>query len=129
MTPISSGTRMRVDHNTFAAAIDVDSSLANVQSFNMGDLLIGDELWEAPADGNEVKKGDKWLHVILCNGKALPVSGWTAYIHKGWPICDNFKTIDGEPLPPPEPIPFPEDFVLTNPDGRKGRFVFDRIIE
>ncbi len=131
MTPISSRTRMRVDHNTYADVIDVDPIAANVQSFNMGDLLKGDDIWVAPADGDEVKKGDTWLHVTHRNGAALKVSGWTALTHKGYPICKNF-TVIGEPPPPPpppEPIPFPDEFTLTNHDGSKARFIFDRIIE
>ena len=47
MTPISSGTRMRSDHNTFSSVI---------ASYGRGQLIVGDELWEAPADGSEVKK-------------------------------------------------------------------------
>ena len=123
MTPILSGTRMRVDHNTFAAVIT---------SFSMGQLVVGDELWEAPADGPEVKKGDKWLKVTSVDGVNVPVRGWMAYIHKTYPICSNFKIIDGEPSPPPpptEPMPFPSEFTLTNPDGSKARYVLDRILE
>lgn len=47
MTPINNGTRMRTDHNVFAAVIT---------SYNCGQVVVGDELWEAPADGSEVKK-------------------------------------------------------------------------
>ena len=54
MTPINNGTRMRIDHNVFASVI---------ASYARGLLIVGDELWVAPADGNEVKKGDQWLKV------------------------------------------------------------------
>lgn len=40
MTPIASGTRLRKDHNTFAAVI---------ASFGAGVAVVGDEIWEAPA--------------------------------------------------------------------------------
>lgn len=118
MTPILSGTRMRVDHNTFAAVIT---------SFSMGQLVVGDELWEAPADGSEVKKGDKWLKVISVDGANVPVRGWMAYIHKGYPICSNFTVIGDPPPPPPPPPPsqFPEYFILTAPDGNSKRYVLN----
>lgn len=117
MTPISSGTRMRSDHNTFASV---------VASFGRGQLIVGDEIWEAPADGTEVKKGDKWLHVTSVDGVNVTERGWMAYIHKGVPICDNFKVI--ETPPPPTPT-FPESFTLVDPSGAKAEYVFVRIIE
>ena len=55
MNPINNGTRLRKDHNTYSGVIS---------SYNAGQLIEGDEIWEAPADGLEVKKGDKWLRVI-----------------------------------------------------------------
>jgi len=118
MTPISSGTRMRTDHNTFSAVI---------ASYNRGQLVVGDEIWEAPADGSEVKKGDKWLRVSSVDGINLTERGWMAYIHKGVPICDNFKVIAAPP-PPPEPM-FPESFTLVDPSGAKAEYKFVRIIE
>ena len=66
ITPINSGTRMRKDHNTFAAVIT---------SFVRGQVVVGDEIWEAPADGNEVKKGDKWLRVTSVDGVNLTERG------------------------------------------------------
>lgn len=97
MTPISNGTRLRTDHNTFASVIT---------SYNTNQLVVGDEIWEAPADGDEVKKGDKWLHVISVDGVPVSEKGWMAYIHKGIPICNNFKVIEdeGEPDPTPQVI-------------------------
>ncbi len=118
MTPISSGTRMRLDHNTFSAVI---------ASYGRGQLIVGDEIWEAPADGNEVKKGDKWLYVTSVDGVNVAQRGWMAYIHKGAPICENFKVIE-DPPPPPAPV-FPESFTLVDPSGAKAEYVFVRIIE
>ena len=123
MTTISNGTRIREDHNTFANA---------VTSVSAGITVQGSEVWEAPADGAEVKKGDKWMLVSSVGGIRLSEPGWMAYIHKTYPICSNFKIIDGDPPPPPpptEPIPFPDEFTLTNPDGRKGKYIFSKIIE
>lgn len=116
MTPINNGTRLRTDHNTFATVI---------ASYNSGALVLGDELWEAPADGAEVKKGDKWLHVVSVNGEELFETGWMAYVHKGLPVCNNFKTI--AEVPSPDPIStFPESFTLTDPTGKKAEYVFVR---
>ncbi len=117
MTPINSGTRMRKDHSTFAAV---------VASFARGQVVVGDEVWTAPADGSEVKKGDKWLHVTSVDGVNVTERGWMAYIHKGVPICDNFTEVV-EP-PPPTPV-FPESFTLTDPSGAKAEYKFVRIIE
>jgi hypothetical protein len=117
MTPLNSGTRMRTDHTTFAAVIT---------SYGRGQLVVGDQIWEALADGNEVKKGDKWLHVTSVDGVNLTEAGWMAYIHKGVAICNNFTEIE-EP-PPPTPT-FPESFILTDPSGAKAEYVFVRVIE
>jgi len=118
MTPISSGTRLRSDHTTFSSV---------VASFGRGQLVVGDQIWEAPADGSEVKKGDIWLHVTSVDGINLPEQGWMAYIHKGYPICDNFTLIE-DPEPPATPV-FPDSFTLTDPSGAKAEYKFVRIIE
>ncbi len=118
MTPFNSGTRMRTDHNVFASV---------VASYGRGQLIVGDELWEAPADGNEVKKGDKWIRVTSVDGVNVAERGWMAYIHKGTPICDNFKIIT-DPDPNPTPV-FPDSFTLTDPSGAKAEYKFVRIIE
>lgn len=118
MTPITGGTRMRSDHNTSASVI---------ASYTRGQLIVGDEIWEAPADGSEVKKGDKWLKVTSVDGVNVAERGWMAYIHKGVPICDNF-TIITDPDPNPTPI-FPDSFTLTDPSGAKAEYKFVRIIE
>lgn len=126
MTPIDNGTRLRSDHNTFSTQIDINPSVSGVQSFNKDDLLIGDELWIASTDAPEVKKGDKWLRITHRNGVELVTKGWTAYIHKGLPICDNFTEI---PDVDPEPTPtFPSSFILTEPNGAKAEYILSRII-
>lgn len=119
MTPINNGTRLRENHSTV--------NTPTIQFFNANELLEGDELWVAPADGVEVKKGDKWLRVTKRNGTALPQAGWTAYIHKGVPYCDNFKEVSAPPAPT-DPV-FPEWFTLTDPNGVKARYDFVRIVE
>lgn len=98
ITPLTSGTRMRSDHNVFAGVLKTDLKPA--------DLIVGDEVWIAPADGIEVKKGDSWLKVLSVNGVAVPQRGWTAITHKGVPICNNFKEIGGS-TPPTDPEPTP----------------------
>lgn len=97
MTPISNGTRLRKDHTTFAEVIN---------SYNRGRVVVGDEVWEATADGREVHKGDKWLHVISVDG--VPANGWMAIRHKGVPICEDFMEI-GEPQPGET---FPQSFIV-----------------
>jgi hypothetical protein len=108
MTPISNGTRRRKDHTTFAQHVE--------PSVNKGALVVGDELWEAPADGPEVKKGDKWLNIISVDGVPVNEDLWMAYIHKGVQICNNFKVIadegDPEPTPTPEVI-YPDALEIT----------------
>ncbi len=119
MTPINNGTRMRKDHNVFAE---------NILSYNRGQLVVFDEIWEAPADGVEVKKGDKWGKVLSVDGVNVAERGWMAYIHKGVPVCNNFREV--ETTPPSEPVQnFPESFILTAPNGAKAEFVFVRVIE
>lgn len=109
MTTIDPGTRIRKDHTTFAA------ELARVP--NAKTLVTGSELWVAPADGNEVKAGDKWVRVTYNN-----VTGWMAVVHKGVPICDHFGELTVNP-PPPAPIyVIPDSFVLVAPDGTRTEF-------
>jgi hypothetical protein len=118
MTPINNGTRMRSDHNVLSTVI---------ASYNRGQLVVGDELWTAPADGPDVKKGDKWVKVKSVDGVIVAERGWMALIHKGVAVCNNFQEIE-DPDPPPTPV-FPESFVLTDPNGAKAEYVFVRIIE
>ena len=127
MTPKDSGTRWREDHNTFATILDVDPSISGTQSFNANDVLEGTELWTAPANGSEVVAGDKWLLVNKRNGVQLHRAAWTAYIHKGSFICDNFQEVT-DPDPNPTPV-FPESFVLTDPSGKQALYEFARVIE
>lgn len=122
MVPKGDGTRLRADHTTFAAVIT---------SFGTSNLVQGDEIWIAPADGNEVKMGDKWLHVTHVDDKPLAVPGWMAYIHKGEPICKDFLDLTGGDTEPPPPVPaFPQSFELRNPDtGEVALYVFVRVLE
>jgi hypothetical protein len=86
MTPIDNNTRIRSDHNVYAGVIQTVA--ANI-------IVSGDQLWEAPADGNEVKKGDRWLFITRVNGLEIVKPGWMAQIHKGVPICKDFtKTVE-----------------------------------
>ncbi len=126
MQPINNVTRMRADHNTFAAVIT---------SFNRGQLVVGDEIWEAPADGSEVKKGDKWVKVVSVDGVNVTERGWMAYIHKGVAVCNNFVEITTNPNPDPQPVAgFPESVVITNTDkdhpdfGKQAEYFFVRIL-
>jgi hypothetical protein len=114
MTPIKNGTRMRTDHNTYADVIT---------SFNAGQILEGEEFWQAAADGNEVKKGDLWLKVNKVDGQPIHPSGWTAFSHKGIPISKNWQEIgSSEPEPGGVPV-IPEWFILTSPDGTQTKFI------
>lgn len=99
ITPMTTGTRMRSDHTVFAGVLKSD--------LKPSDLIIGDEVWTATADGIEVKKGDTWLKVLSVNGVTVPVRGWTAIVHKGQVICNNFKQIGVTPDPTPDPDPVP----------------------
>lgn len=83
---------MRVDHNVLPAS-------STIAQFNSDQLIVGDELWTAPADGAEVKKGDTWIRVLSVDGVPIGERGWTAIIHKGVPICDNFTTLPEPTLP------------------------------
>lgn len=123
MNPMQSGTRMRSGHDVFAKVIIPDLAAT--------DLLEGTDVWEAPADGVEVRKGDKWLYVTKRNGKTLSAQGWTAYIHKGVPICENFKTVGVvvPPVDPPVVTPtFPESFTLTDPQGNRAEYAFVKVL-
>jgi len=95
MTTISSGTRIRTDHTTLAAVS---------MSVDAGVIVSSTQLWTAPADGLEVRKGDKWLYITHVGGVELANNkkGWMAYIHKGVPICNDFKEITNtSPTEPP----------------------------
>lgn len=122
MTPVNNGTRRRKDHNTFSAYV--------LPSVDSGVLVEGDELWIAPADGNEVRKDDRWLKITKVGGVAVTETLWMAQIHKGLIICDNFKEVITDPAPNPTPTPtFPQSFILTDPSGVRAEYEFVRIIE
>ncbi len=121
MKPMQSKTRLRAGHDVFATVIIPDLSLA--------DTLRGDEVWVAPADGAEVKKNDSWLHVTHRNGVELAEKGWTAIVHKGVPICNNFKEVTTTPPPVNEPV-VPLSFILTDPGtGKRAEYAFVRILD
>jgi len=108
MIALNTGLRARRDHTTFSEALF---------SFGASDLLEGEEVWIALADGNEVLKGDTWLKVTKRNGAVLATPGWSAYIHKGIKYCKDFQ--NGTPPPPPVPEVDPNiklDLVVT-PEG------------
>ena len=123
MTTISNGTRIRTEPNT------AGSILASV---NANVTVQGDELFTATVPlsnsaGTYQYVGDKWLKVSY-NG----VTGWMAYIHKAYAICNNFEVVSTTPPTDPPPVPspvFPESFTLTDPSGRKAHYEFVREIE
>ena len=53
-----------------------------------------------PANGDQVVKGDQWLHVTKIDN--APTSGWMAIVHKGVTIA-NIQGNSSSPLPPPPP--------------------------
>lgn len=115
MRPIQTGTRLRVDHTTFATMIG---------SYGNSNEVGGDIIWTAPADGSEVKKGDMWLHVTHVDG--VPVTnGWMAYIHKGQPICNNFQDFTGG-TPPPAPEPTVSSQYIVTIDEATKRVILKR---
>jgi hypothetical protein len=94
ITPaFSDGSKIRPDHNVFNTSIS---------SLPYGRTARGNEDWIAPADGLNVMKGDRWLHVLESDGKA--VDGWIAEIHMGkrYATIKNIST-----TPTPEPVPAP----------------------
>lgn len=81
---------LRADHAV--SALRLETIVRNT-------VMLADVLWVAPADGLNVKAGDKWAHVTSVNGQAK--NGWVAIIHMGQLYCtyvDNTQT-------PPPPVP------------------------
>ena len=95
MTTLENGMRIREAHNTYGKVMT---------SVGAGVVVSGDELWTAPADGDQVKAGDKWLRVTHAG-----FTGWMAYIHLGKAYCKNF--VDATP-PPPTPDPSGATFIV-----------------
>jgi len=95
MTTIYGDMRIREGHSTYAPVMY--SAPANT-------VVSGDELWTAPADGDQVKAGDKWLRITYAG-----YTGWMAYIHLGKPYCKDFT--DATP-PPPTPDPSGATFIV-----------------
>lgn len=62
--------------------------------------------------------GDKWLLIQYGN-----ISGWVAVIHNGNPY-GKLTEIDNSPEVPT----FPTSFVLTDPNGARAEYQFERII-
>ena len=122
MTTIDNGTRIRDLPNT--GGKELTRVNANVK-------VTGSELFTAPAqlvnaDGVVYQYvGDKWLKITY-NG----VTGWMAYIHKGTPICNNFKEVTTTPPPPVgEPV-VPLSFILTDPaTGKQAEYALVRILD
>ena len=127
MTTIDNGTRIRDLPNT--GGKELTRVNANVK-------VTGSELFTAPAqlvnaDGVVYQYvGDKWLKITY-NG----VTGWMAYIHKGTPICNNFKEVVVTPPTDPQPVAgFPDSFIQTNNDpkhpdyGKQAEYVFVRVL-
>jgi GH25 family lysozyme M1 (1,4-beta-N-acetylmuramidase) len=87
---------------------------SNVNNSPIGKLAYdktgkGDELWTAPADGTNVKKGDQWLKITE-GGSA---QGWVAITHMGKQYC-TLKEVAPSPDPDPEPQPVPEVAVTVD---------------
>src|SRR6266542_2956498 len=84
ITPLMNETRLRNMHSTKGDVISVH---------NIGAHILGDEIWMArvtATDGSNTRAGDKWLLVNNINGTS--VTGWTAIIHNGAPICRVMET-------------------------------------
>lgn len=110
--PRAGRTRIRSSHNTFAKII--------VEDCGPNDLIQGDEIWKAPADGNQVRKGDKWLHVTRVNGVAE--DGWMAITHKGDLISDFVSETPDEP---PVESPNDEEYILHVKGNVQRKFILE----
>jgi GH25 family lysozyme M1 (1,4-beta-N-acetylmuramidase) len=90
--------------------------LPNVNNTSIGSLAYGktgkgDELWTAPADGTNVKKGDMWLKIT----EGGTAQGWVAVVHMGKSYCALKEiTPNPDPDPDPEPTPAPEVAVTVD---------------
>jgi hypothetical protein len=116
MNPINNGTRLRSEPNTLSTTLGAYNKTSNV---------VGTEIWTAPADGAEVRKGDRWLKVSKVDD--VEVSGWMAIVHKGTAVCTNLKEIEDEVDPPVSQ--FPDSFVLTDPKtGSKAEYVLVKVL-
>lgn len=110
-TIIGNGTRLRDTHSTFGNVI---------ASYGANQVVRGNLLWTAPADGNEVKKGDVWIFVTHVDGKELTSKGWMAVTHKGVPICKDLKEVDVPTDPPVKPsLPVVAVLVDMYPEGKR----------
>ena len=79
------------------------------------EIVRGLEVWEAPADGLNVRKGDKWMRLMMTVADA-----WVAVVHMG----TVYGIVEEVGTPPPPPVSqFPEYFILTDPEGNTRRYV------
>lgn len=129
MKTIAKDVRMRTSHNTFAGNVDIKPVTSAIDYFPARTLLEGNLKWVASEDGSEVKKNDVWIYVTRYQPPGglwtdLVIKGWTAHIHKGVVICDEFAETDEETPPPPPPTPEPtwEDIthVTVTPTDENG---------
>ncbi len=112
MTTIDNGTRIRELPNTGGkelTRVNANVTVMGSESFTATKSLSNSE-------GVYQYVGDHWLKVTY-NG----VTGWMAHIHKGQPICNNFKEVGTTPPVDPAPV-FPEYFILTDPEGKTQRY-------
>ena len=78
------------------------------------ETVRGVELWEAPADGLNVRKGDLWMRLDTV------IVRWVAVVHMGI----VYGVVEEVGTPPPPPVSqFPEYFMLTDPEGNTRRYV------
>ncbi|HEY5731780.1 MAG TPA: GH25 family lysozyme [Anaerolineales bacterium] len=102
----SSRISIRADHSVYADRLRTEDA---------GVVMMGDELWVAPADGDLVKRGDSWLN--LGNGE------WVAVIHLGRRYCtlkDN-----GPIIPPPSPDPGSEKRIVSILESKRIVVLYD----
>ncbi len=117
MTTKANGTRVRAAHDIYSGVIG---------TYNANLSVVGDEVWIAPADGIEVRKGDKWLFVSSIGGVQLQTRGWMAVTHKGVEICGGFQEIPNVPPPVPGEI-FPTSYTIVNNEtGERALYLFVR---
>jgi hypothetical protein len=109
------GTRKRRDHNTAAFYV--------LPFVPKGVTVEGDKLFTAPvslanANGTFQYAGDQWLRLTKIDGVPVTEELWMAYIHKGEPICINFKIV-GEP----DPVPTEDKIISATLKYESGKVV------
>jgi len=91
--------RIRPDHNVYTAETG--------WMYNVG---RGNEIWVAEADGDRVKKGDRWLKLEAVDGVEGAVVGWVALTHLGTKFC---TLADMDPESPSETLSIPFDLNIA----------------